>query len=199
MYIKSYNVQITWTCWGWFSPCVPSWWGSNGKIFQKIFQQSLNVSTKVSSYHSCSGAAGWQSTAPASALPTQSTTTTPSRSWAASCSPSLPWSCPTCRTPCQWPYPSLAELSAGKIRINLWKLNLCPTLGTWKCIVEKINVLAKCCLLSGLFCQLPVVVVVERRQLICSFYCPAKGWNQTVQPPWEEQWLHEKSLIEDLG
>ena len=71
------SLLTTWMCWGWSSPCAPSWWGS-------------------------SGVAGWLSTAPASHLPTPSTMMTPSRSWAASCCQSLPWSCPTCRTQCQW-------------------------------------------------------------------------------------------------
>ena len=148
---------------------------------QMVRSSKKKYKQKVSSFHWCPGAGGWQCTAPASALPTRSTTTTRSRSWAASCSPSPPWSCPTCRTPCPWPYPSLAELSLlGKL-----KSSVCIE---WNCALGctemhygiKFSRTVVCFL--GLFCPLPVVVVVERRQLICSFCCHWMGSGVNWKP-----------------
>ena len=141
---------------------------------QMVRSSKKKYKQKVSSFHWCPGAGGWQCTAPASALPTRSTTTTRSRSWAASCSPSPPWSCPTCRTPCPWPYPSLAELSLGKLKSSVNWMKLCPWVhrnALWN------KVFSNSCLLSWSFLPASSCCGGRKEAANLQFLLPLNGFR----------------------
>ena len=93
------SLRITWTSSAWSSLCVLLWWGEL-LSWTKCWPHIIDILLESS------GAVGWPCTVPASASPTPSTMTTPSRSCPASCSPSPPWSCLTSRTQHPWHFPS---------------------------------------------------------------------------------------------
>ena len=165
-------------CWGWSSPCVHSWWGSSGKFSWCIFVSHTLV--LIPPLLRCGWVAVYCSCISFANTKYNDDTKQIMSSFMLSISAVV-------MSYLQNPMPMTLPFSGWTVTTSRRFEFICEN---WKCALGCIDIQHEInCLHSSPFLQFPVVMVVERWQLISRFYTELKwdfiwiNWNGHLGTP----------------